>query len=239
MGCCKWCAGQDLNLHSLRNQPLKLACLPISPPAPKLSLGLTAVRTILSTAFRLPFATFGFRGFKFASFLFQSNFNVFVLLFQLFNLIDHRHNLRVLKINRFPCARFDRKPASKSGTSFGDLMLQGCPSNQEFGDAGRLARFLAMIFAYFFTASKVSLIIFQTLRRTPSCPWKLPLSLGWKKCLNAEKPRRAVCLSYLKDINMELNLNFRRPISTTSRAGAWPLQTSGIRPRADPRQSGG
>ena len=33
-----WCAGQDLNLHALRRQPLKLVCLPIPPPARKVHL---------------------------------------------------------------------------------------------------------------------------------------------------------------------------------------------------------
>ncbi len=28
----KWCAGEDLNLHSLRNQILSLACLPFHHP---------------------------------------------------------------------------------------------------------------------------------------------------------------------------------------------------------------
>ncbi len=30
---CLWWAGEDLNLHALRHQLLRLACLPISPPA--------------------------------------------------------------------------------------------------------------------------------------------------------------------------------------------------------------
>lgn len=30
---CQWCARKDLNLHALRHQLLKLACLPIPPLA--------------------------------------------------------------------------------------------------------------------------------------------------------------------------------------------------------------